>query len=390
VNKIICTTIILLLSLTKSIIALDNNQQQLRNLLQEYEETARELVVLTARYDLLAPDTVEALQLSKLGMYFCNLEESILHELRLKMREASPKDKAEFSALVVEKVQAASVYERALFADFLRILVSEMPHEKGERSTLAVLGEQALATQLEDPGFDQYVSKHVKEPLLFERDTGRLSPFPRTKGGNFRIQSDSKFKKGELALTFDDGPATEGTTLSILETLRSAGAKATFFQLGSRLASPDAEALSRRILLDGHVIAVHGYWHATRDGKPFTVLDSQSIKNDLDRVRKIQMSLGASPKLFRAPYGEFRYSDDDVLSELSLHYVGWNIDTNDWRKKTVGKLVDDTIDGMRRHGKGIILMHDIKERTALALPAILQWVDDSGYTVVDLTDVLDR
>ena len=63
-------------------------------------------------------------------------------------------------------------------------------------------------------------------------------------------------------LTFDDGP-DPGCTPEVLDALGEAGAKATFFVLGKHvLEHPE---LTRRILADGHEIALHGMSHRRHD-----------------------------------------------------------------------------------------------------------------------------
>ena len=59
------------------------------------------------------------------------------------------------------------------------------------------------------------------------------------------------------AITFDDGPSQE--TGRILDALAAAGARATFFVLGSRArACPE---MIRRIVAEGHSLGVHGDRH---------------------------------------------------------------------------------------------------------------------------------
>ncbi len=61
-----------------------------------------------------------------------------------------------------------------------------------------------------------------------------------------------------VAITFDDGP-TEEFTPGVLDALRQAGIKATFFCLGRNVhAHPE---LARRIVDEGHELASHGYDH---------------------------------------------------------------------------------------------------------------------------------
>jgi peptidoglycan/xylan/chitin deacetylase (PgdA/CDA1 family) len=62
----------------------------------------------------------------------------------------------------------------------------------------------------------------------------------------------------DVALTFDDGPSPE-TTPKLLETLERAGAKATFFLTGIRLAAHPG--LAAEIVAAGHAVYAHGWDH---------------------------------------------------------------------------------------------------------------------------------
>jgi peptidoglycan/xylan/chitin deacetylase (PgdA/CDA1 family) len=66
-----------------------------------------------------------------------------------------------------------------------------------------------------------------------------------------------------VALTFDDGPDRQFTP-PLLEALEQAGATATFFVVGERLAG--SEDLIGEIEQRGHEIALHGMTHRRHDG----------------------------------------------------------------------------------------------------------------------------
>src|SRR5689334_7544155 len=57
-----------------------------------------------------------------------------------------------------------------------------------------------------------------------------------------------------VGLTFDDGPHVEGTP-AVLETLREAGATATFFLVGEQVER--MPALAAEVAAAGHAIGVH-------------------------------------------------------------------------------------------------------------------------------------
>ncbi len=60
------------------------------------------------------------------------------------------------------------------------------------------------------------------------------------------------------------------------------------------------------------------------------------------------------------------------------------IDSKDYFKDSPAAVATRTMDALRAHRKGIILMHDIHPRTAAMLPALLTQLKAEGYKVVQL------
>ena len=123
-----------------------------------------------------------------------------------------------------------------------------------------------------------------------------------------------------VALTFDDGP--NRYTADVLDALKDAGVKATFFIVGKMArAHPDILA---RIADDEHLLANHSATHP--------LLDESYVDNPdllLDQLRDVDDQIAplmpADARFyFRAPYGAWRpefaeaLNDDPVLKK----YVG--------------------------------------------------------------------
>jgi peptidoglycan/xylan/chitin deacetylase (PgdA/CDA1 family) len=54
----------------------------------------------------------------------------------------------------------------------------------------------------------------------------------------------------------------------------------------------------------------------------------------------------------------------------------------DWNRMSPEQLAAQIIERVERRKRGILLMHDIQERTALALPVILRELKRRGYRIV--------
>lgn len=197
----------------------------------------------------------------------------------------------------------------------------------------------------------------------------------------FLVQQDGFLKKGEVILTFDDGPGP--LTEELAAALKNGGAPSLFFVLGSKLGA-GGKAVIKNAAGAGHEAAVHGYWHATRDGRPFTALAEQETLAQLRGVKdSIGAATGRAPRFFRPPYGIIPPGTlKKIDSELGLIPLGWTIDTLDWSTKNPDELFNRTIALIQRRGKGIVLMHDIHPQSRAAAVRLVKWLAGNGYTVV--------
>lgn len=197
----------------------------------------------------------------------------------------------------------------------------------------------------------------------------------------FLVQSDSFLKKGEVILTFDDGPGP--LTEEVSAAMKDGDAPSVFFVLGSKLGAAGKERV-KKAAADGHDIAVHGYWHATEAGKPFTSMGTRQIVDQLGGVKaSIAAAAGRKPVFFRPPYGIITPEALKALdSELGLVPVGWTVDTLDWSTKNPDELFDKTVALIQQRGKGIVLMHDIHDQSRIAAKRLVGWLADNGYKVV--------
>jgi peptidoglycan/xylan/chitin deacetylase (PgdA/CDA1 family) len=185
--------------------------------------------------------------------------------------------------------------------------------------------------------------------------------------------------RGTVALTFDDGP--HGTyTPQVLDVLAARKVRATFFQVGTRVAS--SPKLTKRTHQEGHRVGNHTWNHEN-----LTQLSSSAIRDTLGRTnRRIRDAGAATPTLVRPPYGATNSRVASVISDLGMSQVRWNIDPQDWRTgrsaATIRKLVLDNL----RDG-GNILLHDgvaNSKNTVVALPGIIDGIRARGYCIGNL------
>ncbi|MCX5784157.1 MAG: polysaccharide deacetylase family protein [Elusimicrobia bacterium] len=197
----------------------------------------------------------------------------------------------------------------------------------------------------------------------------------------FLVQFDGFLNKGEVILTFDDGPGP--LTEEVSTSMKDAGAQVLFFVLGINLGD-NGKIRIKAETADGHLVGVHGYNHATPSGKPFTALSLEETLRQLGNVNSsIASAIGKKSSFFRPPYGVISpEAVRAIYSDIGLVPVGWTIDTLDWSTKDPETLYQNTISMIAKRGKGIVLMHDIHPQSRTASKRLVKWLAENGYKVV--------
>ncbi|WP_405145953.1 polysaccharide deacetylase family protein [Sphaerisporangium sp. NBC_01403] len=165
---------------------------------------------------------------------------------------------------------------------------------------------------------------------------------------------------GYVGLTYDDGPNPSNTN-NLLNTLKSNGLRATFFNIGQN--AQNNQALVRAQQDAGMWIGNHSYTHPH-----LTQMSSSQIQSELQRTQQaIQQATGTAPKLFRPPYGETNGTLKSVEQQLGLTEIIWDVDSQDWNGASTAQIVQAA--GRLQNGQ-VILMHDQYATTVQAIPQI--------------------
>jgi peptidoglycan-N-acetylglucosamine deacetylase len=194
-----------------------------------------------------------------------------------------------------------------------------------------------------------------------------------------------------VALTFDaehpDRPgASAGTLDRILATLRDAEASATFFVQGRWSQAEPSSA--RRIADDGHLVGNHSHYHSR-----MTLLSDRGIRTDVEEADAAVSAATGEPTRpwFRCPFGDGH--DDprvvDLLRDLGYRNVHWHVELEDWEPwRAAEDIARDAIDGVERYGDGaVVLLHTWPDRTADALPMIVESLRAGGSDLVRLDEL---
>ena len=183
-----------------------------------------------------------------------------------------------------------------------------------------------------------------------------------------------------FALTFDDGPSPY--TLRLVAILRRAHARATFFDVGSRVGIwPSGARAAARVGELGN----HTWSHAHLVG-----LSPRAVLGELGGTQKeIARTTGHVPQLFRAPYAEAEPADELLARRLGLLDVRWSVDGGDsLAGQTPRNVVRTVVAGL--HPGAIVLLHDLHPWTPAVAAAVLRAARRKHLRAVTVTELLVR
>lgn len=244
------------------------------------------------------------------------------------------------------------------------------------RTTLAVLGVAAgLAAGANAALADKLPCSERKGVLgvsrVVEIDTTNAPRF-----GNMQYKDIDFLKPGEIVLTFDDGPLRRKTT-AVLNALEAHCTKATFFMVG-RMAIDDPDMV-REIAKRGHTVATHS-WSHKMEGRLSTEGGEREIELGISAV-SLALGKPAAP-FFRFPYLSDPKRMQNHLKERNVGIFSIDVDPKDFGTRSGPLVMKRVLSGLKRLGKGIILMHDIQRSTASTIKPLLDALAKAGYKVV--------
>ncbi|WP_376707329.1 polysaccharide deacetylase family protein [Bradyrhizobium vignae] len=185
----------------------------------------------------------------------------------------------------------------------------------------------------------------------------------------------------EVVLTFDDGPYPP-TTSKVLAALAQECVRATFFLIG--LHASEHPEMVKRIAREGHTIGHHTFSHPFMARIPFDKARSEidrGIAADEMALHGVSTTTPSTP-FFRFPYFEGTQAQLDLLQSRGIVVFGADLWASDWNEMTPEQELKLVTERLAASGKGIILFHDPKARTAAIMPAFLRYLRENGFRVV--------
>lgn len=189
------------------------------------------------------------------------------------------------------------------------------------------------------------------------------------------VLTSGDLKDKEIALTFDDGPHPTRSH-RLLEILKAAGVRATYFQVGEM--AQESPEVSRDVALAGHSVGSHSWSHPQLNRLSLAAAEREIVNGH----GVVNLHSGTEIPFFRFPYGARSPALQELVKSKGLATFFWNMDSLDWKIHSPTVLFDRVVGEIEREGRGILLFHDIHEQTVLVMPHVLEELARRGFTTV--------
>jgi peptidoglycan/xylan/chitin deacetylase (PgdA/CDA1 family) len=182
-----------------------------------------------------------------------------------------------------------------------------------------------------------------------------------------------------IALTFDDGPSPY--TDRLLQILKDADAKATFFLIGNKVAANPAGA--KRIADAGMEFGNHTWEHPN-----MTMIPAEDVAGQFSRANDaIVAATGRAPSLWRSAGG---LSDDMVrqtAGRFGLAEIRWDVIPFDWINDSNTAATRYMLMTYIKPGS-VVLFHDTYSSTVDLVYQFIPVLKANGYRLVTVSELL--
>ena len=202
------------------------------------------------------------------------------------------------------------------------------------------------------------------------------------------FKSHDFLREGEVVLTFDDGPWPKNTQM-VLAALAAHCTKAIFFPIG--LHATYEPGILKQVAAGGHAVGSHTWCHqdlSKTKGKCRINNKTESVdydpKDEIEKgVSAVRMAVGGPT----APYFRFPAlrQPPELIAYLGTRNIAmFSTDFNsfDFKMRKPEQVRQAVMAKLKKHGKGIALMHDFQHATAEAAAGLLSDLKAGGYKIV--------
>ena len=207
------------------------------------------------------------------------------------------------------------------------------------------------------------------------------------RGTVYRVKNPDK----KIAITFDDGPSPIWTPL-ILDELKKAGIKATFFTIGKHVKK--YPAIAKRVAAEGHIIGNHGFAHNV-----ILYYTPEELEEEIKYTELIIKQItGQTTRYFRPPKAWSTPTMKRAIKALGYEVVLWSLNSKDWvsfNHRSMVRFITRRI----RHGD-IILFHDSgsvlapeggdRSQTVAVIAPLVKELQERGFQFVTIDELLEN
>jgi peptidoglycan/xylan/chitin deacetylase (PgdA/CDA1 family) len=202
------------------------------------------------------------------------------------------------------------------------------------------------------------------------------------------FKSHDFLREGEVVLTFDDGPWPKNTQ-AVLAALAAHCTRAIFFPIG--LHATYEPAILKQVAAAGHVIGSHTWCHqdlsktkgrCNVNGKVQTV--EYNPKDEIEMgISAVHWAVGGpTAPYFRFPALRQPQELIDYLGKRNIAIFSADMDSFDFKMRKPEQVRQSVMEKLKKHGKGIVLLHDFQHATAEAAMDLLNDLKAGGYKIV--------
>lgn len=182
-----------------------------------------------------------------------------------------------------------------------------------------------------------------------------------------------------VALTFDDGPGPY--TDRLLGILKNAGAEATFFMIGNKVA--DNPGGAKRVADAGMEIGSHTWEHPN-----MTTIPAEDVPAQFSRANDaIHAATGQTPVLWRPAGGLTDDAVNKVAAQYGLAAILWDVIPFDWMNDSNTAATRYMLMTQIKPGS-VVLFHDTYSSTVDLVEQFIPVLKANGYHLVTVSQML--
>ena len=182
----------------------------------------------------------------------------------------------------------------------------------------------------------------------------------------------------KISISFDAAWGGD-KTLGILELLDEYNIKTTFFLVD--IWTQKYPELVKEIVARGHEIGNHSTSHPQMSKLNETQI-AKELNTQADNVLDIA---GVRPVLFRPPYGDYNNRVITTARAQGFVPIQWSVDSLDWKNRGAQEIINRAT---KVKSGDIVLFHNDSQYILDALPAVLKYYAENGYSVVPISEIL--